>query len=531
MKKFTFVLMMMLAYAGFTVAQTIEDFESIKMNVFAAGAAGAITVVPNPDATGANTSAYVAKFVRGKGDDWAGFYTTLATEVDLTAVKYIHMKVHKPHLSNVKFKFEGPDIEKEPMVAQSKINEWEELVFDFSVGTLKYTKMTITPDWVNPTDPITMYFDEIYANNDPAVGSAPVQVIENFEIIPINPMLGGAEDLSTFVLAENPDKTGVNISERVLKFNRDKDGVVWGGFWSNVAGYSSAVDVTTNKYIHAKVWKPRISPVFFKLEGGPGGSLEIASMNPQTKFGAWEDIVWDFSSITAGAYPIIAFMPDKLDPIDLTEDITIYLDDILLNNDPNPTTPPKQIFQVDMNGSGILPTDSLFITGSIGGIYGTWPTPGSNPNDKLTDPDGDGIYTIVLSVPNQVMEFKFVKNAGWGPSNPGEDPLGSNRSFTVTGDCNVIFTWGVAGFETSIRDNKQAGKIQMYPNPVRNELTVTSTSTNISKVIITNTLGKVVGNTIYTNKTINTSNLSKGMYFVTFVNADGTKSTQKLIKD
>jgi phenolic acid decarboxylase len=74
-----------------------------------------------------------------------------------------------------------------------------------------------------------------------------------------------------------------------------------------------------------------------------------------------------------------------------------------------------------------------------------------------------------------------------------------------------------------------ADQIKMYPNPVRNELTVNTTS-EISKVIITNTLGKVVGNTVY-SKTINTSNLSKGMYFVTFVNADGTKSTQKLIKD
>jgi len=525
MKKFTLVLMLMLAYAGFTMAQTVEDFESIKMNVFSAGTAGAISVVPNPDATGANTSAYVAKFVRGHGDDWAGFYTTLGTAVDLAAVKYIHMKVYKPHLSNVKFKFEGPDIEKEPMVAQALVNAWEELVFDFTSGTLVYTKMTCTPDWVNPVDPITIYFDEIYANNDPTVGSDPVQMIENFEIIPINPMLGGADDLSTFVLTDNPDKTGVNISDHVLKFNRDMNGVPWGGFWSRVADFSSAVDVTTNKYIHAKIWKERISPVKFKLEGGPDGQLEIESMSPQTNVSAWEDMVFDFSSLT-GAYPIVAFMPDFADPVDLTADATIYLDDIILNNDPNPTTPPLQIFQVDMNGSGILPTDSLFITGSLGGIYGTWEAPGKNLNNMLTDPDGDGYYTIALSLPDQVIEFKFAINSGWD----NQDTYGSNRVFTIAGNCNVIFTWGVGGFETSIRDNKLAGKIQMYPNPVRNELTVNTTS-NISKVIITNTLGKVVSNAVYTSKTINTSNLSKGMYFVTFIDANGTKSTQKLIKD
>ncbi len=540
MKKFTFVLMLMLAYAGFTMAQTIEDFESIKMNVFSAGATGSISVVPNPDPTGANTSLYVAKMVRGfaGADPWAGWYSTLPSAINLTDNRYIHIKLWKPRVSPTCFKVEGgagDSGDTYPMTEYSNVGHWEEVVYDMTTSPNNpkpsgdYVKIVLIPDFLTPiglTEDITIYYDDMYANNDPAVGSAPVQMIENFEIIPINPMLGGADDLSSFVLADNPDKTGVNISDHVLKFNRDMDGVPWGGFWSKVADYSSAVDVTTNKYVHAKVWKDRISSVKFKLEGGPDGNLEIESMAPQTKISAWEDMVFDFSSMS-GAYPIIAYMPDFADPVGLTADATIYMDDIILNNDPNPTTPPVQIFQVDMNGSGITAADHLWISGSLGGIYGTWPTPGSNPNDELIDPDGDGIYTIYLSLPNQVVEFKFVKGDGWGA---GEDTYGSNRSFPIVGNCNVIFTWGVGGFETSIRDNKQAGKIQMYPNPVRNELTVNTTS-NISKVIITNTLGKVVGNTIYTNKTINTSNLSKGMYFVTFVNADGTKVTQKLVKD
>jgi hypothetical protein len=58
-------------------------------------------------------------------------------------------------------------------------------------------------------------------------------------------------------------------------------------------------------------------------------------MTPQSGTGVWEDMVFDFSAKT-GAYPTIAFMPDFEDPLALTTDITLYFDDIILNNDPNP---------------------------------------------------------------------------------------------------------------------------------------------------------------------------------------------------
>jgi hypothetical protein len=73
----------------------------------------------------------------------------------------------------------------------------------------------------------------------------------------------------------------------------------------------------------------------------------------------------------------------------------------------------------------------------------------------------------------------------------------------------------------------------MYPNPVNNELNI-STTADISSVYITSTVGQVVASYNYntrTNQTINTSALSSGMYFVTFVGADGKKQTQKLIKN
>ncbi len=341
MKKNLLIFIMMLTMVGFMNAQVVSDFEVIQMNLMLGGAEdlSTMTVVPNPDPTGINTSLWVVKFVRDKdGVPWGGFWSALPEPVDVTVNKYVHVKVWKPRISPLHFKLEGGaagTLEIPSMTPQTSIGEWEDIVFDFTSKTGTYPVISFMPDFEDPlalTDDIVIYFDDIMVNNDPTPNSAAAYVIEDYEIIPLNLMLGGAEDLSTMTLIPNPDPTGINSSNWVVQYLRDKDGVPWGGFWS-----PTGVDVTTNQYMHVKVWKPRISPIKFKIEGGAAGNLETLSMSPQTSTDMWEDMVFDFTSKT-GPYPTISLMPDFEDPLALTEDIIIYFDDIILNNDPNPIT-------------------------------------------------------------------------------------------------------------------------------------------------------------------------------------------------
>jgi hypothetical protein len=531
MRKFTLLLMMMLTFSGISMAQTIENFESLKMNLMAGGAEdlSTFTVVSNPDTSG-NHSANVVKFMRDKdGVPWGGFYGTLMSPIDLDANKYVHVKVWKPRISPVKFKLEGTvTLEIESMAPQTIVNGWEEMVFNFTDLTGPYTKIVFLPDFIDPvglTEDMIMYFDDIYINNDPTIGSEAVQVMENYDNIPLNYLLGGAEDLSNMSILPNPDKSGINLSDYVTKFVRDKDGVPWGGFWSPLP---EVIDVTTNKFIHVKVWKPRISMVKFKIEGGDAGTIEIESKYPQTKVNEWEDIVFDFTEKT-GTYPIIAFLPDFSDPVNLTEDITIYFDDIVLNNNPNPAGPPSQIINVDMSALEIPSGTPVYISGAIGGIYGTWNAPGENANNEMFDTDGDKIYTINMSLPNGLIAFKFFLGAGWGTGDPAP---GGDRNLIVNGDCDLTYVWGVDG-ALSVPVNPLAGKVQMFPNPVNNELIINTTA-NVSRVTITSMLGQVVGSYEFNttgNQTINTSSFNSGMYFVTFTGKDGSILTQKLMKN
>jgi len=310
-----------------------------------------------------------------------------------------------------------------------------------SIVSGEYVKIVLIPDFEDPltlTDDIVLYFDDMYVNDDPTVGSDPVQCMENFETIPLNYMLNGEDDMSYMELIPNPDVSGVNLSPYVCHFYRDMDGFPWDGFWSNLP---SEIDVTDNKYVHVKVWKPRISPVKFKIEGGEAGTIEVESMYPQTLTNAWEDMVFDFSEKT-GTYPIIAFLPDFMDPVGLTEDISIYFDDILLNNDPNPIMPPSQTLNVDMTEAGLVEGDSVWIAGALGGIHGTWEQPGSNPNNLMTDTDGDGIYSITLALPEGTVAFKFFIGPTWDNGDPAP---GGDRTLALTNTMNVFYKWGVDG--------------------------------------------------------------------------------------
>jgi len=441
MKRKLLIFLTFMLIAGFSRAQVVSDFESIPLNLMLGGVddLSTMSVVPNPDMSGINTSYYVGKFVRDKdGVPWGGFWSQLPADIDVTVNKYVHVKIWKPRISPVKFKLEGGaagNLEAPSMAAQATTGAWEEMVFDFTTLTGTYPKVAFMPDFEDPltlTSDIEIYFDDIILNNDPAVGSAALTTIENFEIIPLNMMYGGTTDSSYFQLVANPAPGGINPSTHVIKYSRDKDGVPWGGFYS-----ATPVDVTTNKYMHVKVWKPRVSPIKFKIEGGLTGNYETVSSTPNT-IGVWEDMVFDFSTQT-GAFPIIAFMPDFEDPLTLTSDIVIYFDDIILNNDPIPAVTNAVTLNVNMaywRDLGLFNpgTDFVDVAGTINGWDGT--------NSHLTTTN-DSIYSIALGDYNvgDVLEFKFRINGSWNDATCEFPSGGPNRFYTVVAGANNFKGW------------------------------------------------------------------------------------------
>lgn len=188
MKKRQFLLLCVgLSVLGWVNAQEqiIENFEgSGPKSVMNAISGGTVSIVANPSKSGINTSDSVGMLViDALHDPWVGFWVSRRTDnspadsaeqwINAVDNRYVHVMVYKDAPSNLKFKLEGswrgtferyattPDSGK-----NSKINEWEDIVIDFSDVPAYYPIWLLSPYW-DRTEAGVVYFDNIVINNNP----------------------------------------------------------------------------------------------------------------------------------------------------------------------------------------------------------------------------------------------------------------------------------------------------------------------------------------------------------------------------
>jgi hypothetical protein len=135
MKNFT-LLVIIFSFSAFVQAENLPlDFET-GTYVFTNFDGGAVTVIDNPQSSGINTSAKVARMVKNSGQNWAGSLITLDNAIDFSTGKTFKMKVFVPK-PNVKvlLKVENAtdgSIFYEKEVTATLTSQWEELSFDYS---------------------------------------------------------------------------------------------------------------------------------------------------------------------------------------------------------------------------------------------------------------------------------------------------------------------------------------------------------------------------------------------------------------
>ena len=133
-----------------------------------------LEIINNPISFGINTSKNVAKFTaRRLGQPWAGCETSHGSDIGSFSLDssncIIKIMVFKNKISDVGIKFVDPTSAAQPeiKVSNTLVNQWEELVFDFSsrIGVFPILKdqMVIFPDFdLNPRyDDEVIMFDNI----------------------------------------------------------------------------------------------------------------------------------------------------------------------------------------------------------------------------------------------------------------------------------------------------------------------------------------------------------------------------------
>ena len=150
------------------------DFETVGKDwtwtIFENGdnAVNLFSFVANPSTSGINSSATCAKFiVNANAATWAQVQTTGLSPITFTADNNkVKLMVYKSVISNVVLTLQNADatVKLQKYAPNTKINEWEEMTFDYSgLNGKTVTKMLVYPDYPSArTAGSTNYIDNIF---------------------------------------------------------------------------------------------------------------------------------------------------------------------------------------------------------------------------------------------------------------------------------------------------------------------------------------------------------------------------------
>lgn len=168
------------------------------------------------------------------------------------------------------------------------------------------------------------------------------------------------------------------------------------------------------------------------------------------------------------------------------------------------TVVPNPVLSISQSGSVICAGESATLTASGASTY-AWVN-GPNTAQNIVSPSVSSSYTVT----------GYAAPASYGTC-----------SSTLTSDITVSVCTGIN--ETNILSST----LSAYPNPFSTELQVNNSANADIQVSIIDAVGKLVSSTSVkgnSNQVIDTSNLSKGLYFIKF--SLGSESiTKKIIKD
>ena len=282
--------------------ETSETGAGSKWDVFEADTP-ALEIVANPDdMSSVNNSSTVAKFTAPFGGaDYAGTVTALSQKFTLDASNStVSIMVWKSVISDVGIKFESNKASSgEIRIPNTKINEWEEIVFDFSgkIGEPSSTDIdaiVVFPDFDARTQDNVVYFDNITlsASSGGPSGSLALPITFDEAGVDYEESIEGS-----FSVVDNPAPGGANnVASKVGAI--ENAGVNWEAI---VANMGTPVDFGTNKTIKIKVWSTIALPILLKFEAGVSGERENEVSVNHSGTG-WEELTFDFATSATKSY-------------------------------------------------------------------------------------------------------------------------------------------------------------------------------------------------------------------------------------
>ena len=411
--------------------------------VFENGTNPSAQVVNNPDQSGINTSLKVMKFTALQaGQPWAGCESKYgSTDLDTFSWnsnnRIIKIMVWKPVISDVGIKFSTGSgwAETEVKVANTKINEWEELTFDFTgkvnppSGNGVLGQIVIFPDYNTSgrTADNICYIDNITFNAGTA--SAP-------SVAPQTPTRPNEDVISLFsnsytnkpVNTWRTDWSSATLTETQISGNDVKKYTSLDYVGVETVG-ANLIDISNMLYFHLDLWTPNITTFRVKIVdfgadaafgGGDDKEHEVSLTPTQNEWNSLDIPLSDFTGLTTKGH--IAQIIFSCAPAGQG---TLYLDNVYFHKTPliDPNTPQVAASSPSFPSANVI---SLFSNAYTDKTVNTWRTDWSQASLQDVKIEGNdvkkysslnfvGIETVGANVIDASSMDRFYFNA-WTPN-------------------------------------------------------------------------------------------------------------------
>lgn len=564
-----------------------------------------LEIVNNPSVAAPNTSSKVAKFTALQGGmPWAGCESAKGADIGTFTLSasnaIVKIMVYKPVISDVGIKFatNSGASSGEIKVANTKINEWEELTFNFTAkigepSSTDINQIIIFTDFIAGVDPRTTgsicYFDNITFSAGATLAEPTVPAAA--------PTKPAADVISLFSNAYTNTtvdtwRTGWSTATLTdMKIGTDDVKKYSGLDFVGVEMIASQINITTMDLFEFDVWTPNSTSLRFKLvdfgaNGAFGGGDDKEHETTVTPtINGWYHVAVPIANMTGLTTKAnIAQLIFASSPAGTS---VIYIDNVLFSKTPvlaeptvaatTPTKLAKDVISLFSNAYTNVPVDTWRTSWSAGTLAEI--KIGTDDVKKYTDVDFIGVEMVANQInittmdsfefdvwtPNSTsLRFKVVDFGPNGAFGGGDDKehettitptlngwnhvavaLSSMTGLTTKSNiAQLVFASSPAGSSVMYLDNVMFTKksssgvasiaketIGVFPNPVSNSMSITSTN-NIQEVIIYNALGQAVltASPNANNATIDIATLPNGLYTVK-ASINGVDTFKKIIKE
>ena len=558
---------------GFGASWTWTVFENFPTNP-------SLTITANPSPTGINPSSTVAKFnALVTGNPWAGCETThgagIGTFTLTPANCVVKMMVYKPVISDVGIKFATPGNAStgEIKVANTLINQWEELTFNFTAVLNAPTssgidQIIIFPDFkMNPsrTSNNICYFDNItfssstLSNPTPSVAAptptaAQANVISLFSNTYTNV---GVDTWLTNWSAGNTSTLQIAGNDTRLYSNLNFVGIETTG--------ANLINANCMTHFNIDIYTPNMTQFRVKLvdwgangiyQGTPNDDTE-AELSYTPTLNGWNTYNIPLSNFASGGLVNKAHIAQIILSGNPAGNGVLYVDNIYFSKS-NLQSNNVSICNGQSYTINPIGMTSFTVQGGSGSaivsptINTTYTVTGTN---SLTGCSSNGIIslsvnpspTISITGNQTICAGEYVNlnasgantytwNNSWVANNISVTPststvfyvMGANSNGCVGTASAQIIVSECTGINSFISQNE----IQIYPNPNAGVFTINLKNCDNCFIKITNVLGQI----IKTQKAemindFNIKTFKNGIYFITILNNNQPIYKGSIIKE